>query len=77
MRFGIIVCPKCKKAKSIDLSFKTTRCLRCGKLLRIEKLKILYVTDSEQKLRQAIGLINAEMDGKLEDFKEIIKNQMC
>lgn len=74
MKFGVIVCPKCRKAKAVDLSYKTTRCTWCGKLLILGKLKILYKTDSEQKLRQAIGLINAEidskMDGKFEEFKE-------
>ena len=71
MRFGIVVCPKCKKAKGVNLSCKTTRCIRCGKLLMLEKLRILYKTDSEQKLRQTLGLINAEMDGRLEKFKEL------
>jgi len=76
MRFGIVACPKCKKAKGVNLSCKTTRCIRCGKLLMLEKLRILYETDSEQKLRQTLGLINAEMDGRLEEFKEVrsIKN---
>ena len=71
MKFGIIVCPKCKKVKGIDLSNKTTRCIRCGKILSIEKLKILYKTNSEQKLRDAIGLVNAELDGKLKEFKNL------
>lgn len=71
MRFGIVVCPKCKKTKAIELFHKTTKCTRCGKVLVIEKLKIFYKTDSEQKLRQAMGLINAEMDGKLEEFKKL------
>lgn len=73
MRFGIVVCPKCKKAKAVELSCKTTKCLRCGRILKLDKLKIMYETDSEQKLRQALGLINAEMDGKLEEFKELIE----
>jgi len=71
MKFGIIVCPKCKKTKGADLSFKTTRCPRCGKILVLEKLRILYKTDSEQKLREAIGLFNAEIDGKLNEFKKL------
>ena len=76
MKFGIVVCPKCKKAKVVDLSCKTTKCYRCGKVLKLEKLKILYETDSEDKVRQALGLVNAEMDGKFEEFKEIMKKSM-
>jgi len=74
MRFGIVVCPKCKKAKGINLSCKTTRCIRCDKLLMLEKLRILYKADSKQKLRQTLGLINAEMDDRLKEFKELQKN---
>ena len=73
MKFGVIVCPKCKKTKGVDLSFKTTRCPRCGKILVLEKLKIHHKTNSEEKLRGAIGLVNANMDGKLEEFKKLIK----
>jgi len=74
MKFGIVGCPKCRKTKVVDLSCKTTRCPRCGTVLTLEKLKILYKTDSEQKARQALGLVNAKMDGKLEEFKEVMKS---
>ena len=72
MRFGVIICPKCKKVKGIDLFCKTTKCPRCGKILTIDKLKIFYKTDSQKKLQQAIGLINAELDGKYNEFKELL-----
>ena len=73
MKYGIFVCTRCKKAKVVDLSCKKTKCHRCGKILKLEKLKILYETDSENKVRQALGLFNAEMDGRLEEFKVIMK----
>jgi len=62
MRFGVIVCPQCKQVKGIELSSQTTKCIRCGKTLQIKKLKIFYETDSQEKLRQSIGLLNAELD---------------
>ena len=73
MKFGIIACPNCKKVKGVNLSCKTTRCARCGKILLLKKIKLLYETDSEQKLRQAIGVINAKIDGKLDDYYTINK----
>jgi len=73
MRFGVIVCPKCKKAKGVNLSFKTTKCIRCNKTLEIKKIKILCKTDSEVELRQKLGLINAELDGNLEEFTNLMK----
>ena len=73
MKYGAIVCPKCKKAKGVVLSHKTTKCVRCNKVIVIEKVKILYKTESEAKLRFALGLINAEQDGNLEEFKKTMK----
>jgi transposase-like protein len=64
MRFGVIVCPQCKQVKGVDLSSKTTKCVRCGKTLQIKKLKIFYETESQEKLRNAIGLLNAELEEK-------------
>jgi hypothetical protein len=75
MKFGVIVCLNCKKAKGVDLSLKTTKCPHCGKLLRLEHLKIFYKTDSRAKLQQAIGLVNAELDGRLKEFKKILQNK--
>jgi len=75
MKFGVIVCPKCKKVKGVDLTCKTTKCLQCGKVLTIDKLKIFYKTDSQKKLQQAIGLMNAKFDGRLNEFEEILQNK--
>ena len=71
MRYGVIVCPKCKRAKGVDLSNKTTRCPGCGKVLNLKNLDIKYKTDSEGDLRRVIGLVNAENDGKAEEFKKL------
>jgi transposase-like protein len=62
MRFGVIVCPQCKQVKGIELSSQTTKCIRCGRTLQMKKLKIFYETDSQETLRQAIGLLNAKLD---------------
>jgi len=75
MEFGVIVCSGCKKAKGVNLSSKTTKCIRCGKTLNLEKLKILYKTTSRQKLQNALGVINADMAGRLEDFKKVMEKQ--
>jgi phage FluMu protein Com len=71
MKFGVITCPRCKQVKGVDLLSKTTRCIRCGKTLEIKKLKIFYETDSQEKLRQAIGLLNAELAEKSAKTKKL------
>jgi Zn ribbon nucleic-acid-binding protein len=64
MRFGVIVCPQCNQVKGMDLSAKTTKCIRCGKTLQMKKLKIFYETESQEQLRKAIGLLNAKLERK-------------
>jgi len=71
MRFGVIVCPKCKHVKGVALSSKKTKCIHCGKTLQVSTLKIFYETDSKEKLRQMIGVLNAEMAGDLDVYKKI------
>ena len=73
MKFGVIVCPKCKKVKGIDLSNKTTKCYGCGKVLTIQKLNVLYTTTSQEELKRAIGLVNARLDGKYNEFKDLFQ----
>jgi hypothetical protein len=63
MKYGIVVCPKCRKAKAVNLDYKTTRCIRCNKVIQLNKIRITYRSDSQQQIRQAIGLINAKMPG--------------
>ena len=64
MRFGIVVCPKCRKAKAADLLCKTTRCIRCGYTIYLDKVRVIYKTDSLQKLRQAIAKVNTKISKK-------------
>ena len=75
MRYGVIVCPKCKKAKGFNLSSKTTKCNRCNKVVILNKIKIYYKTDSGQKMRRAIGLINAEMSGDYTNLKKLLNSK--
>ena len=60
MRFGVIVCPRCKSPKGVDLSYKTTKCIRCGKNLQLNKVKILFKTNSIEEVQIKIGNINAD-----------------
>ena len=74
-KFGIIVCPKCRSPKAVDLSVKKTKCFRCNKTLYLKKVKVLYKSNSREKITNAIGLLNAEFDGNVEKFKEILENK--
>ena len=70
MKYGVIVCPNCKKAKGFMLAAKKTKCIYCNKSIDLDKVKTLFKTNSQEELRKYIGLINAEMDGRLDEFKK-------
>jgi len=71
MLYGVIVCSRCKTLKGADLSKKTTRCHRCGKHLEISNQQIMYKSKYIDEIQQAIGLLNAEREGKLDEFKKL------
>ena len=71
-KFGIIVCPNCRNPKAVDLSVKKTRCFRCNTNLNLKKLKILYKSNSREEITNAIGLLNADLDGNIEKFEKIL-----
>ncbi|MDH7507279.1 MAG: hypothetical protein QHH15_05810 [Candidatus Thermoplasmatota archaeon] len=64
MRYGVIVCPRCRNSKVVDLSFKTTTCFRCNKKITLNKVRILFESNSEKEIRKAIGLINVKLHKK-------------
>jgi len=75
MRYGVIVCPQCNQVKGVDLNSRTTRCFHCGKTLQMKKLKIFYETESQEKLHEAVGLMNAELEGKRSTFATLLNNK--
>ncbi len=70
-RYGVVVCPDCLTAKAVDLGDRTSKCHKCGKKLKLEKMKMYYRTDSQEEARWAIGRLNAEIrEGELPEEEE-------
>ncbi len=63
-KYGVIICPDCKKSKVIDFRNKTTVCSQCGKKLILKKMKIQYRTNSREEASWVIGQLNAQMEGE-------------
>jgi hypothetical protein len=61
MKYGVIVCPKCRKVKAVDLNYKSTKCFFCNKTIIISKTKIIFESNKLDKIRHVIGQINAEL----------------
>ena len=64
MKYGIIVCPRCRNSKVVDLFYKTTTCFRCNKKIDLSKVKILYKSNSQAEIRDAISIINVNLNNK-------------
>lgn len=63
-RYGIIVCPDCQNARSVDLTTKTTKCNYCGNTMKIKKMNIYYQTNSQKEAVWAVQRLNEKLRGK-------------
>ena len=62
MKYGVIICPKCKNAKAVELRYKSTKCTRCNKLINIDKISIIFKSNNHQLIIKKIGKINQEIN---------------
>lgn len=67
--YGVVVCPRCRKAKGVDLSQKTTTC-PCGFEIRVVPAKVRARTSVPRELPRLVGLTNAEIAGGLAAYRE-------
>jgi len=68
--FGVVVCPRCKRAKGVELPKKTTSC-PCGFEIRVFPSRLKYETSDARDLAEAVGRINAELRGGTEEVAAI------
>jgi len=68
--FGVVVCPRCKRAKGVELPKKTTTC-PCGFAFRVFPSRLKYETSDARDLAVAVGRINAELRGGTEEVAAI------
>jgi hypothetical protein len=64
MKYGVIICPKCHQVKGVLLSTKTTKCIKCNKIIELKKVKIIFETNLQHELTEAIGQINKTIHRK-------------
>ncbi|HKZ63433.1 MAG TPA: DUF1922 domain-containing protein [Thermoplasmata archaeon] len=60
--FGVVVCPRCGRAKGIELPKKTTSC-PCGFEIRVHRSRVKYETANARELATAVGRIQADLGG--------------
>ena len=66
-RYAVIICLKCKKARTIEQENKTTTCPFCHTKKQVKNMKIQFETNNQEEARKIIGLIHARQDGKQDE----------
>lgn len=62
--YGVVVCPRCRRAKGVDLKQKTTSC-SCGFEIRVVPARVKARAGTARELAPLVGRVNAEMAGGL------------
>jgi len=69
--YGVIVCPRCKRAKGVDLKQKTSVCT-CGFEIRILPARVRARADSARELAPLVARVSAEIAGGLETYERAV-----
>lgn len=67
--YGVIVCPRCRRAKGVDLVQKTTACV-CGFDIHVTPARVRARADTARELASLVGRVNAELRGGTRAYEE-------
>ncbi len=62
MKYAVIICPKCGKAKGAEAERKTTTC-PCGREIVLSRAKFLFESNSPLELARAVAEANEQLAG--------------
>ena len=75
MKYAVIICPKCGKAKGVEAGKKTTTC-PCGREMVLSRQKFYFETDSPSELANAVAEANEQLsEGKRPKARRKAKHQ--
>jgi hypothetical protein len=60
MKYGLVICPSCGKARGVETAKKTTTC-PCGRQGRLFKSQIKFETDSPLELAEVVAQANSQL----------------
>lgn len=60
MKYGLVICPSCGKARGVETSRKTTSC-PCGRTVKLRRSAIKFETDSPRELADMVGQANEQL----------------
>src|SRR5438093_10952255 len=60
--YGVVVCPRCTRAKGVNLKQKTTTC-QCGFKIYVVPARIRARAETARELAPLVGQVSAEIAG--------------
>lgn len=66
--YGVVVCPRCKRAKGVNLKQKTTTC-QCGFEIYVVPARIRARAETARELAPLVGKVSAELAGGTEEYQ--------
>ena len=69
--YGVVICPRCKRAKGVDLKQKTTTC-GCGFEIQLSPARIKARAETPRELAPLVGLVNAELAGGAKAVQQLL-----
>ena len=66
--YGVVVCPRCKRAKGVNLKQKTTTC-QCGFEIYVLPARVRARADTARELAPLVGQVSAELAGGTEEYR--------
>src|SRR5438046_10525927 len=66
--YGVVVCPRCKRAKGVNLKQKTTTC-QCGFEIYVVPARIRARAVTARELAPRVGQVSAEIAGGRGEYR--------
>jgi hypothetical protein len=61
MRFKVVVCSRCGRARGVRSDSKRSSCHKCGATIKVREARAYLTTDSEKELAQGVAEVNAQL----------------
>lgn len=66
--YGVIICPKCHRARGVSLSTKKAACSHCGHVINVSLARVYHRTESQEELVLAVQKMTEKLAVSIEDY---------
>src|SRR5438093_11442475 len=69
--YGVVVCPRCKRAKGVNLKQKTTT-WQCGFEIHVVPARVRARAETARELAPLVGQVSSELAGGTEEYRRAL-----